>query len=1342
MFDHQSDYINRGSTTRRNFLSIENGGEDRNYSQGAHSPTTLDLRKLNFFDRNSISDGNLGFKKQRKDQKNRDNNENQLSQYLQSSERKKDKSNADDDEDNSSSQDYSDEKQDVAQEDVQHPQTKERRNGYMIEHKKSKFNDLIFQIRLKNQVKRLANSINTRMFKNLSHMQYKMIGDNSSDRTYTKHFSYTDNGSSQGDQDYRDRKNSIITKFMKQIDIFLPAFNPRSILKVYLEILNLVSILLIFFFMSIIISFKMNIDDLVPHIVIEISFGLIFVNSFVNLNTGYYEDMKLSKDRQQMFSIYLKTHFYVDISSFISILMLLIFDKTSFLQASSSDQNAYNVQVSDLGTLFRWIVFIPFIFKLRDFSKFMIAFEEKIIFQKQEQNIIQLIKLFASIILIDHFMACIWICVSKLSYNIDSSWQTKRGCQDDVWFRQYTLAFYYSTVTMTTVGYGDIVPTNETETLVAIFMMLFSSGVFGFTLNQIGMIFTEMYSEVKEARRKMKIINIHMEKRKVKHPLRMQIRQYLDYIWKENSEQIQMESAQIIEQLNDSLKKELQLHQNEKIINYFSKHFSEAFISKAFSLIKEVQCKPQQLIYKGGSTDNLSLYLIEKGKVEVYYKTKAQKNTPSKHQIIHEIQEGQLFGITQFYTGLPRDLNIRAIGFVSLLKISRDEFINLLEQFPDDKEAFCYIRDSLIFYQDGYKSSSQCPSCGSFKHNILNCGYLHYEPNIEKTCLRYNYIPPKQKQIERRKYIRQKDIEEYANKTTKEETEESFRKRGKLQTRYDLPQHMEQLYLDQFELIEEYEMKYLHYNFDFTFMASQKEQKEWAENKDKEEYQDDNVDNNNFISKLQEESSKNIQNINKQLSQSQDQSAMVQYDQVTDFEKQTSIIQFERENSGSNYSPLQKKNSIVSPTKRGHMREREFSLDQKPKTQVPQVQFKGPRRLSNQAPVNSPSTRNNQRPKSIIFSDAFEKQYTPSDFSRLSNENKQGLQDNQQTNGNNINQQNTVTFNLPNGKVATLYRVQEEPILPTLQMQKIVSADQASSYFHQPFITNQINSSHNIPQPNSSTRNTEKNSTSIKRALSIKMKSFSNHIMKHLEKLIQKNKQPNEIQKALTIDETDEQYGLTQIFRHFDKQKNFFVYFPLNNLSYLLMKLETKSQIGKKFYLDILQQKKKQPLHQNSSQTLFRNKYEKLRIKTDKVQNKGSRGNSMYTSKRTVEQPDHVNVNDQEQAKNNLIHNRKSAFFEKFQIESPVTSLTDNQFNLLSAKQANNQKLSFNFLKNEVQSQQEIIFDSNPQIYSSQEPGELSPNVIELDQEQAAPDYENIHKLQFRAKKTYKSPLS
>ena len=43
-----------------------------------------------------------------------------------------------------------------------------------------------------------------------------------------------------------------------------------------------------------------------------------------------------------------------------------------------------------------------------------------------------------------------------------------------------------SVTTMTTVGFGDIVPVNNDEKIFAIFMMLLSCGVFAYTMNTMG----------------------------------------------------------------------------------------------------------------------------------------------------------------------------------------------------------------------------------------------------------------------------------------------------------------------------------------------------------------------------------------------------------------------------------------------------------------------------------------------------------------------------------------------------------------------------------------------------------------------------------------------------------------------------------------------------------------------------------------------------------------------------------------------------------------------------------------------------------------------------------------
>jgi len=63
------------------------------------------------------------------------------------------------------------------------------------------------------------------------------------------------------------------------------------------------------------------------------------------------------------------------------------------------------------------------------------------------------------------------------------------GYEINDWVTQYVIAYYWSIVTMITVGYGDITPKSDTTRIFTIFIMIFSSGMFGYIMNKIAIIF-------------------------------------------------------------------------------------------------------------------------------------------------------------------------------------------------------------------------------------------------------------------------------------------------------------------------------------------------------------------------------------------------------------------------------------------------------------------------------------------------------------------------------------------------------------------------------------------------------------------------------------------------------------------------------------------------------------------------------------------------------------------------------------------------------------------------------------------------------------------------------------
>jgi hypothetical protein len=78
--------------------------------------------------------------------------------------------------------------------------------------------------------------------------------------------------------------------------------------------------------------------------------------------------------------------------------------------------------------------------------------------------------------MVAHFFACLWCLVYHSEKYFDPNvkgWLDKVGDSDYMeWYAKYIYAYYFSMVTMLTVGYGDISPVTFIEIFVCILTML------------------------------------------------------------------------------------------------------------------------------------------------------------------------------------------------------------------------------------------------------------------------------------------------------------------------------------------------------------------------------------------------------------------------------------------------------------------------------------------------------------------------------------------------------------------------------------------------------------------------------------------------------------------------------------------------------------------------------------------------------------------------------------------------------------------------------------------------------------------------------------------------------
>ena len=196
------------------------------------------------------------------------------------------------------------------------------------------------------------------------------------------------------------------------------------------------------------------------------------------LNSGFFLDGKIVKDRAKILKRYMKTHFFWDFASY---LVLAIEACIAFFV-----ENEVNSYVNMVKMLFflRYPILRSLIENVEEISNF----DHKI------EAILSIFKLFVKLLFFAHIVACLWFAISAVNSK-EINWLNSKKYEDSTASFKYVVSLYWAITTITTVGYGDITPQNEVEYVFSLVVMVMGSLFFGYSLTFIATIFDKIHKE-------------------------------------------------------------------------------------------------------------------------------------------------------------------------------------------------------------------------------------------------------------------------------------------------------------------------------------------------------------------------------------------------------------------------------------------------------------------------------------------------------------------------------------------------------------------------------------------------------------------------------------------------------------------------------------------------------------------------------------------------------------------------------------------------------------------------------------------------------------------------------
>jgi CRP-like cAMP-binding protein len=455
------------------------------------------------------------------------------------------------------------------------------------------------------------------------------------------------------------------------------------------------------------------------------------IDIVITANTCYYEKGNIVSIRSKIVLQYLKLWFWLDLSASIPYSMLIDVDDYFDINNTPRENNI-NSKAPQILRILKFMRFMRILRLIRvmKLKSLLIRFED--FFMSDFFNLmLQFIKLLFVVFFISHWGACFWYFIGineQTQYGI--SWLSAVKILDKPYMEQYINAIYYFITTMTTVGYGDIVPITTNEKIFSMFSMIIACGVFAYVIGSVGSVLSNKYDSEIVFKQKIMWINQYLVNKNIKKSLRTKVRRYLEHVL-DNKKEKKIDEQEFLQMLNKNLKEEVIMHLNGLLLKH--KTFSvinkyDEFCILLTTVMREDMLNPGDVIFHKGDL-SLRTYFITSGIVSIF-----DYDTKLIYKELDKSNNNNFFGEVGFFSGKKRVASAETITFSSLTYISIESFKEAAYRFLQlNPEKFKIFEKDLNELRVSIRR-------GNFSGMYLNCYLCNDNSHLSPNCLKLRNI--------------------------------------------------------------------------------------------------------------------------------------------------------------------------------------------------------------------------------------------------------------------------------------------------------------------------------------------------------------------------------------------------------------------------------------------------------------------------------------------------------------------------------------------------------------------------------------------------------------------------